>query len=304
MGRVAPDHAAKGDDAGETARLGQRHRREGKLEGARDRHHGDRVRGDAADSELGDARSRAGDVVTSPLNRPTTTPTARRSPRGAPSSTETFGGTFNSPGCMLGAFRLADLVGLRDRGPQAPRARPAARSRGTSSSGAGPNAFSVEGISSAGSGHSSRTFSLACSSSWSAAMPAGVSSPPCRRRARRRPRRPSVARRTGRSCRAPRSNPVLDAAHRSRDAGQTHPGLQCLRPSRARPEARPRREESLDILGEHVDFEVHCRCPARESRASSPRAYAARGPPRMSSSPSSAMVSDTPSTVTEPFSTQ
>ena len=50
--RVAADHAAERDDAGEPPRLRERHRRERQLEGARDGHHGDRALLDAARVEL------------------------------------------------------------------------------------------------------------------------------------------------------------------------------------------------------------------------------------------------------------
>ena len=77
-------------------------------------------RGDTARSSSASALSRSRDV-TSPLKRLTTTPTARRSPRGSPSSTAKPGGTTSSPGACSGGSgsdvdRLDRLVALHRRG--------------------------------------------------------------------------------------------------------------------------------------------------------------------------------------------
>ena len=54
--RVAADDAAERDDAGEAARLRERHGGERQLERARHGHHGDRVACDAAGLELRERR--------------------------------------------------------------------------------------------------------------------------------------------------------------------------------------------------------------------------------------------------------
>ena len=63
-------------------------------------------------------------------------------------------------------------------------------------------------------------------------------------------------------------------------------------------------EQPLDVLREHVDLEVDRALRSERRPASSPRACAGRARRRTAPSWSSATVSDTPSTVIEPFSTQ
>ena len=66
----------------------------------------------------------------------------------------------------------------------------------------------------------------------------------------------------------------------------------------------PGREKALDVLREDVDLEVDAPARLERARASSRRACAGSAPPRTHRRAAPAIVSETPSTVIEPFSTQ
>jgi hypothetical protein len=94
--RVAADDAAERDDAREAARLGKGRGGERELERPGHDHDRDRLLANAADDSSASAPS-SSSLVTCPLKRDTTTPTARRPPSATPSSTAYPSGMWRSP---------------------------------------------------------------------------------------------------------------------------------------------------------------------------------------------------------------
>ena len=168
MWRVAADHAAERDDAGEPAGLRERHRSDRQLEGARHGHHGDRVGPDAARAELveGGLEQPAGDVAVEAADDD---PDGTSPPLGLSLEDGIPGRHDGSPGAC------SELV-----------------SSGSSTSGSSTSGWATSGSATSGSATSVAATASAMPSASSSSGSSSVST--AQRRGRPRPRRPTLRR--------------------------------------------------------------------------------------------------------------